>query len=352
MNRTALFLLMTILLVVKVNASDDKGCTLKVQYPKEMFHGALKAQMTLHAIDEEGEKELGLYELKDNGKEQLTGEWQIAVSQPLSASLIWTEDPHLGFAFMLEQGTITAIAADDYSTKLSGTPLNDAYAKYQKECTTLTSQKCDSLAEVYMKQYANTPLFALLFSSHSATSFFPDSAKVERLWNIGGPEGHKNKNAKNLYDLICHNNITNGEPLRDVEISHATTEGEGQTVRLSDYLGKGKWVFLDFWASWCGGCRQAIPLVKKVYEELKDENIQFISIAEWDRRQAALKAIDEEQMPWLQLIDEKGACGDAYLFNTIPRFMLFTPDGRLAEKDVQRNQIRQLLSDSLKGTRQ
>ena len=197
-----------------------------------------------------------------------------------------------------------------------------------------------------MQRYCDTPLFGMLFTNHSAVAFGTDKKAVERLWAMGGEEAKKMKYARSAYERICHNDVANGQPLRDVTIPNATVDG-GKTVKLSDYIGKGQWVFVDFWASWCGACRQAIPLVKEVYEEVKDKNVLFISIAEWDRRDAALKAMAQENMPWLQLIDEKGACGDTYMFNSIPRFMLFAPDGTLVEKDIERNQIRKLLTEKI-----
>lgn len=340
------------LLLASCTTTKDKGdddCVLNVCLPQELFGGAKTAQFALSANGENGEEELGLYEMRAEGDSVMVGEWMVKVDKACAASLLWTDDPHVGFSFFLEPGQVTAHYAGNYHTLVTGTPLNDSYAAYTKESDELPYQQRDSLTEVYMKRYNETPLFGMLFTSHSAV-MLGDSAEVERLWAMGGEQGRKMKYARSEYERICHNNVTNGEPLRDVEIAHATVDGEGESVKLSDYIGKGKWVFVDFWASWCGGCRQAIPLVKEVYEELKNENILFVSIAEWDRRTAALKAMQEERMPWLQLIDEKGACGDAYMFNSIPRFMLFAPDGTLVEKDIERENIRKILTQKVKGT--
>lgn len=323
----------------------NMSCTLKVSIPKGMVKNASTADFTISLNGENGDEDIATLTLKSTPAGILSGEWVTQVHTPVSASALWTEDPHVGFSFVIEPGIITVTPDGQGAFNVSGTKLNDAYAAFQSERNAADYSKADSIVEAYMQKYSDTPLFGTLFTTHSATMFGSDKQKVEALWAMGGENGKKMKYALEAYNRICHNDINNGEPLRDVEIPNATVEDTGKSVRLSDYIGKGKWVFVDFWASWCVGCRQAIPIVKKAYEQVKDNgNIMFISIAEWDKRPAALKAMKEENMPWLQLIDEKGLCGSTYLFNTIPRFMLFTPDGSLYDKDVQRNNILNLLT--------
>lgn len=323
----------------------NMSCTLKVSIPKGMVKNASTADFTISLNDENGDEDIATLTLKSTAEGTLSCEWITQVQTPVSASALWTEDPHVGFSFVIEPGIITVTPDGQGAFRVSGTKLNDAYASFQSERNAVDYSQADSIVEAYMQKYNDTPLFGTLFTTHSATLFGSDKQKVEALWAMGGENGKKMKYALEAYNRICHNDINNGEPLRDVEIPNATVEDTGKSVRLSDYIGKGKWVFVDFWASWCVGCRQAIPIVKKAYEQVKDNgNIMFISIAEWDKRPAALKAMKEENMPWLQLIDEKGLCGSAYLFNTIPRFMLFAPDGTLYDKDVKRNNIINLLT--------
>ncbi len=340
-----MLLLLSMSVSCLAQGADEKVCTLSVCAPKGMFRGAERAQLVVSVNAEDGDREMGMVELTlKDGK--MRGEWKGVGAEQFAASALWTEDPHVGFTFYVEPGTVVA-EANGEGFDVRGTTLNDTYRQYKEECASLPYSKTDSIAEEYMKRYSDTPLFGMLFASHSSVLFGTDKENVERLWALGGENGKKMKYAQEAYMRICCNDIANGEPLRDVEIPNATVDGEGESVKLSDYIGKGKWVFVDFWASWCVGCRQAIPTVKKAYEELKDKNITFISIAEWDKRPAALKAMKEENMPWLQLIDEKGLCGSTYLFNTIPRFMLFAPDGTLEEKDVDRRQIIKLLSEKV-----
>lgn len=346
MQRILSYILLFTYMGLFCNAQDNPNMSvLSVSIPQNMVKGKATADFIISTNGENGEEDIDTLRLKADSTGKLSGKWSMPVQTPVNASAIWTDDPHIGFSFMLEPGTITATCAAHEAFYVTGTPLNDAYNDFVQKSERASYHQRDSIIEVYMQKYSDTPLFGTLFTTHSATMFGSDKQKVEALWAMGGENGKKMKYALEAYNRICHNDINNGEPLRDVEIPNATVEDTGKSVRLSDYIGKGKWVFVDFWASWCVGCRQAIPIVKKAYEQVKDNgNILFISIAEWDRRPAALKAMKEENMPWLQLIDEKGLCGSAYLFNTIPRFMLFAPDGTLYDKDVQRNNIINLLT--------
>lgn len=344
MNKRLIYFLLVCMTALSCTSKENNVCTLRVYFPENTFGQAENAELVLTVNGENGEEDLGVFKLD----QPLTqGEWQIEVKERSAASMVWISDPHVGFTFFLEPGEVTVQFSKNEAAIATGTPLNDAYTEYTRKCAETPYQQLDSLTEDYMKRYADTPLFGIFFTNHPSVAFRADKTETERLWALGGENGRKMKYAQNTYERICHNNIENGAPLRDVEIPNATLDGK--TVRLSDYIGKGQWVFVDFWASWCVGCRQAIPLVKATYEKVKDGNVLFISIAEWDRRSAALKAMEEEKMPWLQLIDEKGLCGDTYMFNTIPRFMLFAPDGTLTEKDVQRNDIQRLLTDKILG---
>lgn len=342
------------LLALATAAFADGGkCRLKVALPQKMAGGATAIRLNITLETERGEVAAGDIALTADDDSMLVGMAEIEAETPYCAAAIYDMDPHLGFSFIAEEGTVTAGTGAGRGIKVSGTPLNDALAAYNAEMQTLGGRRDnaaqDSLTEAYMRRYAGTPLFCHLFCSSRAvmTAEFCDTKKeVERLWNIGSEKQRATKYALNTYRRICQNSISNGMKMIDVEIPNATADG-GKTVRLSDYIGKGRWVMIDFWASWCVGCRQAIPFVKQAYEEVKDKNVTFISIAEWDKRPAALKAIAEEDMPWLQLIDEKGRCGEAYMFSTIPRLMLFAPDGTLAETNLYARGLSEILRKAM-----
>jgi thiol-disulfide isomerase/thioredoxin len=118
-----------------------------------------------------------------------------------------------------------------------------------------------------------------------------------------------------------------------------TKDSKGDTIRLVDYKTK-KYVLLDFGASWCGPCRQIIPLLKKYYTTYKTE-LEIISIAQQDEVNDWRKAIKDDNMEWPQVIENKnlqpiepanGSISDMYYVSTIPSLILIDKDLKLIGK--------------------
>lgn len=114
---------------------------------------------------------------------------------------------------------------------------------------------------------------------------------------------------------------------------------KGGTTSLTDL--KGKYVYVDVWATWCGPCKVEIPHLKKVEEEFADKNIAFVSIS-IDREKDHQKWVDmvnEKQLGGIQLFSDANWKSDfvtAYYIDGIPRFLLIDPDGNIVTPDAPR----------------
>ena len=116
-------------------------------------------------------------------------------------------------------------------------------------------------------------------------------------------------------------------------------QGPGNSIKLSDYVGKGKYVLVDFWASWCGPCRREIPNIKKVYDKYKGEKFEVLSVAVWDKPEDTMKALKEEGLKWPQIINAQRIPTDIYAINGIPHIILFGPDGTILKRGLRGKDI-------------
>lgn len=109
----------------------------------------------------------------------------------------------------------------------------------------------------------------------------------------------------------------------------------GSTHSLVDY--KGKVVYVDIWASWCGPCRAETPKLKALYEKYKnDDRVVFLSIAVSDRMENWKKAVEEDKATWTQLYDNGTTIQDSYKASAIPKFILIDKQGNIANPDAPR----------------
>ena len=125
-------------------------------------------------------------------------------------------------------------------------------------------------------------------------------------------------------------------------------EFDGKTYKLSDYVGRGKYVLVDFWASWCGPCKAEIPNLIKVYNQYKGDKFEVLGVATWDEPKASLKTIEQMKIPYPQILNAQRAGSDAYGITGIPQIILFGPDGTILKRDLRGEQIEATIKELLK----
>lgn len=114
---------------------------------------------------------------------------------------------------------------------------------------------------------------------------------------------------------------------------------KGGKTKLEDL--RGKYVYIDVWATWCGPCRAEIPHLKKVEEKYHGKNIEFVSISvDVDKdHEKWQKFVEEKQLGGIQLFADKNWNSDfikSYGINAIPRFLLIDPNGKVVKADAPR----------------
>ena len=144
------------------------------------------------------------------------------------------------------------------------------------------------------------------------------------------------------------------ERLRRVEATQAGAQfvdfegvdDANKAVRLSDYVGKGHYVLVDFWASWCGPCRREIGHLKKVRDTYTDKGLIILGTVVWDEMEDHLKAMKELEITWPQIFNKTDAT-ELYGIAGIPQIILFDPAGKIVARDLRGEEINKLLDKAL-----
>ena len=160
----------------------------------------------------------------------------------------------------------------------------------------------------------------------------------------------------------CPNDEVYREIVKEREITKKTGVGaqytdialntpEGKLIKVSDFVGKNKVTMIDFWASWCGPCRQEMPNVIKAYNEYKEKGFAVVGGALDNNKKAWKEAIQKLGIPWPQMSDLKGwQSAGAALYNvrSIPATILIDQKGKIIAKDLRGEELEIKLKEILK----
>ena len=256
----------------------------------------------------------------------------------------------------------------DYKdTKITGSKLNDKYRTYLEGYTRLYG-KTSGHSVAFNRQYYNketvmpmtdivTALDKIDAAKADERAFLKDfitrnrdnaagvaafgetvgkfnKAEIEQLVETLSPKMKASPMGKEvLAKAGIIKETATGAQFADVEL----VDPQGAKHRLSEYLGKGNYTLLEFWASWCGPCRGSIPHLKQVYGLYHPQGFDIVSVSMDDKLDNWKKALAEENMAWTQLAcsDGFGNVAKTYNFNGIPYCVLIGPDGEVVETNCR-----------------
>ena len=135
-----------------------------------------------------------------------------------------------------------------------------------------------------------------------------------------------------------------GKPAPDLSLEDA----DGKAIPISSF--KGKYLLVDFWASWCGPCRMENPNVVKAYSEYKDKNFAILGVSLDKDKGAWKKAIKEDKLAWSQVSDLKywnSQAVEVFQFQGIPFNVLIDPQGKIIAQELRGNDLENKLKEVL-----
>ena len=195
----------------------------------------------------------------------------------------------------------------------------------------------------YFNENKNNALGIFLLWFGAQYSYFTPY-QLDSLYAQAGDIVRKSKRLQRTMEINTKKMQTaEGMPFTDFTIENGNIDGS--SVSLSDYVGKGKYVLVDFWASWCSPCLAEIPTLVEVYEKYKGDKFEILGIAVWEKREATMKYLERHGSQWPQIIDAANIPTTPYGIVGIPEIILFAPNGTIIARNLRGNRIKAKIAE-------
>ena len=243
---------------------------------------------------------------------------------------------------IIEPGEIT-FDATGRTPVLRGTPLNDVvFGVLEKRQTASNPQEfTDNIKQLVVQHKDDAAAIPLLLMLDD---------------NMTEPEVLLSLINQSCAEVQSHPNVIKVKKKAEAALSQKegemfkdfAVEYNGKTTRLSDYVGRGQYVLADFWASWCGPCRQQIPDLIGLYQQYKEKGLTVLGIAFRDKPEETEKAIRDLGISYPQIINAQDIPATLYGIDALPHTILFAPDGTIIARNIYGEELKEKLAEIFK----
>lgn len=265
----------------------------------------------------------------------------------------------LNFVYDSTKATITS-KHPDISAEMNYEEFREAFTnlnnQYVKEVTALGDNAPeDQINALYDKVQAKSDSICKAVIAKDNGSVITVMALGELQYSLSASE------MKEILSNLDSSLLENEQVARMVKANDsmlATAEGnmfadfESNGDKFSNYIGKGKYMLVDFWAPWCGPCKAEMPNIRNVYEKYKGDNFDVLGVEVWQR--PGLNAADTAKaynMGWTIMYNVPNVATDTYGIQGIPHIILFGPDGKIIKRDLRGDDIEKTVAQYVQPTK-
>ncbi len=220
--------------------------------------------------------------------------------------------------------------------------LPDSLAKQQSREVQAAFGRADTLSMQFIQAHPESVVSAFLAQSY----YEMEPEKLEKIYGTLAPQGKQSYYGQRIRTYLDEQaKIGLGRTAPEFSMADTT----GKPVALSSL--RGKYVLVDFWASWCGPCRKENPNVVAAYQKYHDKGFEILGVSLDDKKHLWEKAINADKLTWQHVSDLKGWRNQAaglYMVKSVPSSFLLDKDGKIIAKNLRGEDLHKKLAELLK----